>query len=71
MATVEPTAQTRLWNSFSTATEYIREGLSVGRFTAADGHWTKWACFCTRVALYHLLVAYKDPVPILNTFARD
>ena len=71
MATVEPTAQTRLWNSFSTATENIREGLSVGRATAADGHWTKWDYFCARVALDPLLVAYKYPVPILNNFDWD
>ena len=68
MATVDPATQTRFWNSFSTATEDIREGLSVGRATAADVHWTKWAYFCTRVALDPLLVAYKDPVPILKAF---
>ena len=71
MATVDPAAQTRFWNSFSTATEDIREGLSVGRFTATNGHWNKWAYFCARVALYPLLVAYKDPFPILNAFAQD
>ena len=71
MATVDPVAQTRFWNSFSTATEDIREGLSVGRATAANGHWTKWDYFCSRVALDPLLVAYKDPVLILNAFARD
>ena len=71
MATVYPAAQTRFWNSFSTATEDIREGLSVGQATAADGHWTKWAYFCARVALNPLLVAYKYSVPILNAFARD
>ena len=71
MATVEPTAQTSFWNSFSAPKEYIREGLSVGRATAADGHWTKWAYFCARLALDPLLVVYKDPVPIFNAFARD
>ena len=71
MATVDPAAQTRFWNCFSTATKDIREGLSVGRATAADCHWTKWAYFCARVALDPLLVTYKDPVPILNNFARD
>ena len=45
--------------------------MSVGRSTAADGHWTKWAYFYTRVALDPILVAYKDPVPILDAFARD
>ena len=71
MATVDPAAQNCFWNSFSTATEDIREGFSVGRSTAADGHWTKWAYFCARVALNPLPVAYKDPVPILNAFDWD
>ena len=71
MATVDPAAKTRFCNSFSTATEDIQEGLSAGQATAAYGHWTKWACFCARVALDPLLVAYKYPVPILNAFARD
>ena len=71
MATVDPAAQTRFWNSFSTVTEDIREGLSVGRTTAADGHWTKWSYFYARVDLDPLLVAYKYPVPILNAFAQD
>ena len=71
MATVYPATKTRFWDSFSTATEDIREGLSSGRATAADGHWTKWACLCARVALDPLLVDYKDPVPILNAFAQD
>ena len=71
METVDPAATTRLWNIFSTATEDIREGLSVGQATAADGHWTKWAYFCARVAPDPLLFAYKDPAPILNAFARD
>ena len=71
MATVDPAAQTRFWNSFSTVTEDIQEGLSVGRSTAADGPWTKWAYFCVSVALDPLLVGYKDPFPIINTFTRD
>ena len=41
MATVDPVAQTRFWNSFRSATEDICEGFSTGRDTAADGHWTK------------------------------
>ena len=71
MATVDPVAQTRFWHSFRSTTEDISEGLSTGRATAADGHWTKWTYFCARVALDPLLVAYQDPVPILNAFARD
>ena len=45
--------------------------MSFGRATATNGHWTKWAYFCARVDLDPLLVAYKDPVPILNAFSRD
>ena len=71
MATVDPSAQIRFWDSFSDSTEDIQEGLSVDQATAADGHLTKWAYFCARVALNPLLVAYKYPVPILNAFARD
>ena len=71
MATVDTAAQTRFWDSFSASTEDIQEGLSVGRATAAKGHWTKWAYFCIRVDLDHLLVAYKYPVPIFNAFARE
>ena len=69
MATVDPATKTCFWDSFSTLTEDIQEGLSVGRATAADVHWTKWAYFWARVALDPLLVTYKDPVPIFNTFA--
>ena len=71
MATVEPASQTRFWNSFSTATEDIREGLHVDQDTATNSHWTKWAYLYSRVALNPLLVAYKYPVPILNTVSWD
>ena len=71
MVTVETAAKTRFWNSFSASTEDIQEGLSVGRATAADGHWTKWAYLCARVALNPLINAYKDPVPILSAFSRE
>ena len=57
MLTVDPAAQTCFWHSFSSVTEDIREGLSTGQATAADGHWTKWAYFYARVALDPLLVA--------------
>ena len=42
----------------------------MSRATSADSHWTKWAYFCARVALELLLIAYKEPVTILNVFAR-
>ena len=71
MVTVYPADQTCVWDTFSASIEDIREGLYVGRSTAADGYWTKWAYFCARLALDPLLIAYKYPVPILNAFARD
>ena len=49
----------------------IVEGLSTGRACADDGHWTKWANFCSRVALDPLLIGYKYPAPIHNIFTRD
>ena len=70
MADVDTATRDRFHNTFCAATEDIAEGLSTGRAYAADGHWTKWENFCSRVALDPLLIGYKDPVPILNIFAR-
>ena len=61
MATVDPAAQTRFWNSCSTASEDIQEGLSVGRATAVNDHWKKLAYFFARVALDPLLFALQIP----------
>ena len=71
MADVDTAARDRFCNTFCAATEDIAEGLSTGQACAADGHWTKWANFCSRVALDPLLIGYKYPVPILNIFAWD
>ena len=71
MVTVDTATKTRFWDSFRASSDDIQEGLAVGRATAADGHWTKWAYFCARVSLYPLLVFYKDPSSIHNAFARD
>ena len=71
MATVDTATQTRFWDSFSTSTEDIRDWFYFGRATADDGHWTKWAYLYTRADLNLLCFAYKDPVPVLNAFARD
>ena len=71
MADVDIAARERFCNTFCSATEDIAEGLSTGRACAAGGHWTKWANFCSRVALDPLLIGYKEPVPILNIFARE
>ena len=69
MADVDTAARVCFCNTFCTAMEYIAEGLSTGQSCAADGHWTKWENFCSRVALDPLLIGYKEPVPILNIFA--
>ena len=71
MADVDTAARDRFCNIFCAATEDIAEGLSTGRACAAYGHWTMWVKFCSRVSLNPLLIGYKDPVPILNIFARD
>ena len=63
MATVDTVAQTRFWDSFSASTEDTREGLSVGRATASDGHWTKWAYFCARMDLDPCLSLIKTLYP--------
>ena len=70
MADVDTAARVRFCNTFCAATEDIAEGLSTGRACAADGDWTKGANFCSKVALDPLLIGYKDPVLILNIFAR-
>ena len=71
MADVDTTARVCFCNTFCAATDEISEGLSTDQACAADGHWTKWANFCLRVSLDHLLISYKDPAPILNIFYRD
>ena len=70
MADADTAARVRFCNTFYAAMEDIAEGLSTGQACAADGHWTKWDNFCSRVALNPLLIGYKKPVPILNIFAR-
>ena len=71
MSDLDTVAIDRFCSTLCAATEDIAEGLSIGRSSAVDGHWTKWENFCLRVALDPLLIGYKDPVPILNIFARD
>ena len=71
MADVDTAARDRFCNTLCSATEDIAKGLSTGRACTADGHWTKWSNFCSRVAFDPLLIGYKDPVPILNIFAQD
>ena len=71
MADVDTAARERFCTNFCASTEDIAKGLSTGRSCAANGHWTKWDNFCSRVALDPLHIGYKEPVPILNTFARD
>ena len=70
MVYADTASRERLCNTFCAATEDIAESLSTGQSCAADGHQTKWANFCSRVSLNPLLIGYKEPVPILNTFSR-
>ena len=71
MEAVDPSKQARFCNSFCAATQDIAEGLSASRSTAADGHWMKWDEFCQEIDLDPLLVLYRDPVPIFNTFVMQ
>ena len=49
----------------------IAEGLSASQSAIVYVNWTKWAEFYQDKALDALFVSYRDPVPILNTFARQ
>ena len=47
----------------------IAEGLYASRAGSTDTHLTIWSDFCAKVALNALLLPYKDPIPIITTFA--
>ena len=70
MTTVDPADCTCICNSFHTAEDDIVKSLSASRANSANGNWEKWAAFLRDMALEPLLVSYRDPVPILNTFSR-
>ena len=71
MEVVEPYKRARFCNNFRAMAHNIAKGLSDSQDPAAKGHCTKWAEFCQCVSPNHLLVFYRDPVPIINTFARQ
>ena len=71
MEAVDPSKQDRFCNSFHDEAHEISQGLYASLDAAIDGHQMKWAEFCQDVALNSLLVSYRDPVPIFNTFARQ
>ena len=71
MANVDPVHQQCFLCSFCTETEDITKGLSTSRVASSNNHWTLWPTFCANVALDPLLLLYKDPIPILATFAAE
>ena len=71
MADVATARRDDFIHSFRAAADDVAEGLTASRTASADTHWAQWHTFCVRVALDPLLVSYRDPVPILNTFARE
>ena len=71
MEAVDPSKLAHFFNIFCAAVHEISEGLSDNKAATADGHCTKWAKFCLYVDLEPLLVFYRDPVTILNTFERQ
>ena len=68
---VGPSKPARFCDSFRTVVHSISEVLSSSRAAVANGHWMKWAELCLDMALYPLLILYRDPVPILNTFTMQ
>ena len=71
MAHVDPIQQQRFLSSFCAVTEAIVEGLSASRAYSINNHWKIWSAFFANVALNPLLLSYKDPIPILDTFAAE
>ena len=71
MAAVKPTKRNHFQDSFRAVADDITKGLSTIRSTVADGKWVKWDALCRYVDLNPLLVLYREPVPILNTFVRQ
>ena len=70
MEDMEPSKQASFYNSFRDVVQKITEGITGIQAVETNGHWTKWAKFFQDAALEHLLVSYRDPVPILNNFKR-
>ena len=71
MEDLDPSKQYHLFNNFCAMANGIAEGLSASQSAIVYVNWTKWAEFYQDKALDALFVSYRDPVPILNTFARQ
>ena len=71
MVLVYPIYNKCLRASFRDVMLDVSTGLSSSRATTSNGHWTTWKVFCQQVALDPLTHAYSDPIPILQTFARE
>ena len=67
---MEPSNQARFCNSFYSVVHDIAKGLSASQTAATNEKCTKWAEFCQDLDLNPLLILHRDPVHILNTFAR-
>ena len=62
---------TSLYDISRAVVDEIIQGLFTIREYAADGDWEKWEKFCRYVALNPLLIICRNPVPVLNAFARQ
>ena len=67
MADMDPVHQQRFMCTFCATTEAIAEGLSASRAASANNHWKIRSDFCTNAD--PILMLYKDPIPLLATFA--
>ena len=71
MEDVDPSKGARVFGIFRTVTQNIDERLSSSQSATANGPWKKWSEFCPDVDLNPLLVLYRGPVSILDTFVRQ
>ena len=71
MVTVDHTKCTRLHDILCVAADNIVKIIYTSRVATVNGHWAKWDTLCRDMALDLLLVSYRDPVPIINTFKRQ
>ena len=71
MEDVDPSKGARVFGIFRTVTQNIDKRLSASQSATANGPWKKWSEFCPDVYLDPLLVLYRCPVSILDTFVRQ
>ena len=71
MEAVEPSKQARFCNRFRAVAHNIAKGISDSQAATYDGNWTTWAEFFLDVSPDPLLVLYRYPLTILDTFVRQ